>query len=130
MTTLYEKRGRRYVALNDPYAMDGLQTGVWLVTVAPGRHSARRLVTPDYAALEAAADTAKDAMCEAMQRCSEYRAPSWAQSKNATIHFIEAYRKKFGPQSLMMERVSVMDIIEAGFAALVQAAKTHKEKRK
>ena len=36
MSTLYEKRGRRYHPVRDTAAMDGLGNGAWLVVVEDG----------------------------------------------------------------------------------------------
>ena len=36
MSTLYEKRGRRYHPVHDTAAMDGLGNGAWLVVVEDG----------------------------------------------------------------------------------------------
>ena len=42
MSTLYEKRGRRYYPVHDTAAMDGLGNGAWLVVVEDGMRSVVR----------------------------------------------------------------------------------------
>lgn len=44
----------KYVAVNDPYAYDGLREGWWLVRVQPGMTSIRQAAYPDRAEVEMA----------------------------------------------------------------------------
>lgn len=60
--TLYEKRGRRYVRVNDPYCLDGLSLGTYVVQVKQGSTSATRIESPDYPTLEAALVLLRDEM--------------------------------------------------------------------
>ncbi len=58
MSTLYEKRGRRYHPVHDTAAMDGLGNGAWLVVVRDGLVSVRKAVDdgPEVARVAAVAD--------------------------------------------------------------------------
>jgi len=45
-TQLYKKVGKKYIEHNDPWALDGLQDGWWLIKVAPGSKTIRSIVYP------------------------------------------------------------------------------------
>lgn len=55
MSTYYKKIGKRYVAVGDDSAYDGLPNGCWLVIVENGSVSTRKCIEPATAALEFAA---------------------------------------------------------------------------
>jgi hypothetical protein len=125
MTTLYEKRGRRYAPVRDLDAYGGLSNGSWLVVVDNGRTSIRRLLDPAHAEVEAAARTARQAMIEAMNRRAKldldpraYRDPDKARRAWAAwcdVMGEEATVISVGP--------CVADIVDAGIAALVKKAR-------
>lgn len=51
---IYRKQGKRYVAVDDPYACTGLTPGWWLVKVTEGCTSMRMTLRPDRAEIDAA----------------------------------------------------------------------------
>lgn len=69
----YRKVGKRYKAINDPYAWDGLTEGVWCVVVKPGGKSARRLVSPDMDSVDAALVEFKDILLQELYEASKLR---------------------------------------------------------
>jgi hypothetical protein len=68
---LYKKIGRKYVPVNDPYALDGLREGWWLVKVAPCSTSIRQCVYPHKAELQAAAKDKEDQLINIIRAASE-----------------------------------------------------------
>lgn len=70
---LYKKVGRKYVEANDPYALDGLEAGWWLVKVQPGCTSIRQCLRPAKAELQAAIRDKTDALVDIIRKASEAR---------------------------------------------------------
>jgi len=71
--TLYKKVGRKYVAINDPCAYDGLREGYWLVKIASGSTSIRSCVYPAKAELQAAIRDKEDQLFDIIRKASEAR---------------------------------------------------------
>lgn len=57
---LYRKNGRRYIPFNDPYSLDGLSDGFWLIKIEGGHTSIRQEIQPDKVAIHAAAKEMED----------------------------------------------------------------------
>lgn len=122
MVTLYEKVGRRYRPVSDSEAYSGLSNGTWLVVVDSGITTTRRLLEPSYAELLAAASTARQKMLEALERASELR-PSKRELTEAEKRGYAAYRREVGEDAFMtFTRDSLVEIVNAGIDALVEAA--------
>ena len=68
---LYRKVGRKYVPETDPYALDGLREGWWLVKVTPGSTSIRQQVYPSKAEISAAAKDKEDELLQIIREASE-----------------------------------------------------------
>jgi len=81
--TLYKKVGRKYVAINDPWAYDGLREGWWLVKVASGSTSIRSCVYPAKAELQAAIKDKEDQLVDIIRKASEARPQRRPISKQA-----------------------------------------------
>ena len=118
MSTLYEKRGRRYHPVHDTAAMDGLGNGAWLVVVRDGLVSVRKAVDdgPEVARVAAAVRLA-GAIARRLQERSAYQfgrgvaSPLTAREERAA----KAYRAVMGDPDCMiwMTRPSAMDVAEA-----------------
>ena len=125
MTTLYEKRGRRYFPVRDANTYDGLSNGAWLVVVDNGRTSIRRLLDPAHAELEAAARTARQAMIMAMQEAASpvlnmerYRDRERAQRA------WDAWCEIMGDDvAIYSQSCSISDCVDAGIATLTEKAR-------
>lgn len=120
MTTLYEKQGRRYVPVSDMDACNGLPNGAWLVVVADGCTSVRRLVEPDHAGFEAAALRAEEAMLSALRKASETEprdGPLCGKAKRA----YEAWKAIMGEDVFWLTRRSAREIAQAGIQAVREA---------
>lgn len=123
--TLYEKRGRRYVAVAEEETWDALAEGAWLVVVKPGSRSQRRLLKPERAEVEVALNEARVAMVEAMRartlaandlpmRTSKLTPAEKRQMKRAW----EAWVAIAGDVPIHFRGVSWVDVVECGIAAL------------
>ena len=75
MTTLYEKRGRRYFPVLERDAYAGLPKGYYLLRIEPGMTSVSKATEPDFAAVELAMRDAIDAMTDAMRKSCECLPP-------------------------------------------------------
>jgi hypothetical protein len=68
LTTLYEKRGRRYHPVQDTAAIDGLTNGTWIIRVEDGMRSYYRLANTGPTLEQIAAQaTLTEAICEIVQ---------------------------------------------------------------
>jgi hypothetical protein len=70
---LYRKDGKRYVPFNDPYALDGLSEGFWLIKIEDGHTSIRQEIVPDKVAIHAAAREMEDQLMDIIQDACEAR---------------------------------------------------------
>lgn len=70
-TQLYKKVGKKYIEHNDPWAIDGLEDGWWLVKVAPGSETIRSIVYPHNAEIIAAAKDKEDELVAIIRESSE-----------------------------------------------------------
>ena len=68
---LFQRKGNRYVPVNDPWAYDGLREGWWLVKVQPGCTSIRSIVYPAQAELLAAAKDKEEELIKIIREASE-----------------------------------------------------------
>jgi len=112
----YKKVGRKYVQINDPYALDGLREGWWLVKVAPGSTSIRQAVYPHKAEIQAAAKDKEDQLVEIIRKASEARPqsiPSSEQAKADWDWFISRNGKEFNTLEYPSMQQNAEKIIEA-----------------
>ena len=98
MTALYEKRGRRYVPVQDVLCdtRDYMQVGTFRLTYAyeAGGRRYEYKVTPATASWAAAAMIARDVMVAAMQEAA-IATPAWpVKYTQKQLDIIERYRKE------------------------------------
>lgn len=116
---LYERQGRRYVAVHeyDPIVMDSFPKGTHLVMCYPGGKSTRYNVDPNYAAMIAAGRVAEDALSQAIVKASEirpHRKPITPAQRDAWAAMAEA----FGDDRYYIEIPSAREIAEEGVRAM------------
>jgi hypothetical protein len=111
---LYEKVGKKFVPVNDPYAYDGLGEGAWLVMVKPGSKSIRTAIRPSFIELETALRYLEDGLCEAMRKAGEMR-PRTTKLSPKEQKAWNAYKKAMGKDMpTYLEYASLSEIAEAG----------------
>lgn len=129
--TLYEKRGRRYVPVQDTDAGQGLPNGVWLVDVREGRTMTIR--AGDEAASEtigrvAALPALIDIITDELREHSQARPARPLTPKERKA--MEAFYAVMGDEStLTMTRPSAWDIAERVARALVAKTEVAKPER-
>lgn len=115
MSTLYQKVGRRYVALSvyDPMALDSMPIGSHLVTVTPGVKFTRFSVEPNHAALLAALDLHRDALADVLRKAVQAE-PTTAQ-RGKRLKAWEAYKAALDEEDpvLTLSRKSAADVVDA-----------------
>jgi hypothetical protein len=98
-TQLYKKVGKKYIEHNDPWALDGLQDGWWLIKVAPGSKTIRSIVYPNKAEILAAAKDKQDEVMDIIREASEAKpkegVPMSEQARKDWQWFIDKHGKEF-----------------------------------
>lgn len=119
----YEKIGRKYVPVReyDSAFMDSYSEGSHLVVCKPGSVSKKYNIDPNYAAMLAASHSAKDAICKAIIRASEYK-PSKEPLTLGQAHAWNQLKKEFGGDMYGLQGVSIHDCVEAGIKAMMEEA--------
>lgn len=116
--TLYKKIGKKYVAVSDPWAYEGLRDGMHLVYVRPGCTTIRRVIWPDRVEAQAAIEIAREAMTARMLEANKLQParPLTAKEKRAW----KAYCEVMGDEhsGIALTGKSIEDIIDAGLAAI------------
>jgi hypothetical protein len=125
MTTLYEKRGRRYhpVREYDNITMDSMPKGAHLVVVLPGESSTRYNVNPDHAAVLAALRMHREPMLKVLRQASEMK-PSTKltqQEKKAYAAFVSVMGYE---ATLRLESESASGVLDALEKSLVEKIAT------
>lgn len=96
---LYKKVGKKYVPCNDPYALDGLREGWWLVKIGEGFKSMRACVYPAKAELQAAIRDKEDKIIDVIRECTEALPkegiPLSEQARKDWQWFIDRHGKEF-----------------------------------
>lgn len=122
MTTFYEKRGRRYVPVAETDTYHGLTKGSYLVVVAPGSTSVRRLAEPAIPEIEAAMLVAEEAMVGAMYEAAKCKPDTRKMPPRLKAKYDrawEAWKTIIGKDApIYFEGVSMQDVVEAGLQAL------------
>lgn len=97
--TLFQKKGNKYVPVNDPWAYDGLREGWWLVKVQSGSTTIRSAVYPAQAELLAAARDEEDELIKIIQEASEAKpkegVPMSEQALKDWQWFVNKHGKEF-----------------------------------
>jgi hypothetical protein len=115
----YKKVGRKYVQINDPYALDGLREGWWLVKVKPGSTSIRQAVYPAKAEIQAAAKDKEEELVEIIRKASEARPQSIPLSEQAKADW-DWFMSRNGKEFNTLEYPSAQENAELIIAALLQ----------
>ncbi len=111
---LYEKVGRRYVRVNDPWAYEGLREGHHHVWVRPRSVTIREFVLPDEHGVSAAIEEVRGAMIDAMQLANKSAPRNRSLSRKET-EAIKAYQEVMGKDAEMIfDGISMCDLVEAG----------------
>jgi hypothetical protein len=97
--TLFQKKGNKYVPVNDPWAYDGLREGWWLVKVQSGSTTIRSAVYPAQAELLAAAKDKEDELIKIIREASEAKpkegVPMSEQAFKDWQWFVNKHGKEF-----------------------------------
>lgn len=122
MTTLYEKRGRRYYPVRETEALDGLGEGSWVVTVQKDNGSTltsiQRAIEPAYVEVLAAVAILSRAMSEAMRKACQLSPKSESLTKKEKEAY-KAFCDIMGENALMaFKGVSMADVVAAGVEKL------------
>jgi hypothetical protein len=91
----YIKKNGKYVSHNDPYALDGLTNGVWIVVVGPNSKSCRRKLNAKHAELDGALEYLHEGLCKAMCKAGEIKSRSVKMSPKE-LRAWKAYDKIIG----------------------------------
>jgi len=97
----YQKIGKRYHAVSDLSALDGLSNGNWLVVVDAGSTSVRKCIEPDNATLESAFLVAEEKLAEIISKACEARPKSTSLTPRER-RAIKAYNKIMGKEKMVM----------------------------
>jgi hypothetical protein len=116
---LYKKIGRKYIPVNDPFALNGLREGFWLVKVAPGSTSIRQQVYPNRSEISAAARDKEDELIKIIRKASEAR-PSKRPLTPEALADWQAFIAKHGEQFNTLEYPSMQENAEKIIEALLK----------
>lgn len=121
--TYYIKKGRRYVPVSyyDSDVMNGYPVGTHLITVIPGGQSRKYNIDPAFAPMIAAAEFARNKMCDALVKASEgnsTRPPLTPKQKAA----IEQLKLAFGDELFYIQYPSANECVLGGLAAMQEEA--------
>ena len=116
---LYKKVGRKYIPETDPYALDGLREGWWLVKVAPGSTSIRQQVHPSKAEISAAARDKADDLLQIIREASEAKPAKIPLSPEALADW-QAFIAKHGDEFSSLQFPSMQENAEKIIEALLK----------
>jgi hypothetical protein len=116
---LYKKIGRKYIPVNDPFALNGLREGFWLVKVAPGCTSIRQQVYPSQAEVTAAARDKEEELLQIIREASEAR-PSQRPISPEALADWEVFIAKHGNEFSSLEYPSMQENAERIINALIK----------
>lgn len=119
MTIFYKKVGRRYVSVAeyDTELVDSYPIGATLVVTQSGSSIRKYNVDPNFAAMIAAGEYAKDAISKSLMVASELRpskTPITEEQRNAWKNLAKA----FGEEMHMLQWPSCREAAEAGVQAM------------
>jgi hypothetical protein len=116
---LYRKVGRKYVPETDPYALDGLREGWWLVKVSSGCTSIRQQVYPSKAEISAAAKDKEDELLQIIREASEAKPAKIPISPEALADW-QAFIAKHGDEFTSLQFPSMQENAEKIIEALLK----------
>lgn len=117
---LYEMERVKGVVTFSPVSeyntMNFMEEGDYLVKVRPGLKTIKRVLKPDYAAVEAAIMDCEAAMEKAMVKATEPRGSVKLTPKEQAA--FEQFKKDSGIDSITWTRTSTWEIVDAGLCVL------------
>ena len=120
MTTLYEKRGKRYIPVADDRTWDNWPHGFHIVyTPDSGGRSIRFRIDPDKASYYAAIREKEDALCDEILECFKMR-PAKNELTPAQIKAWRAFEKAMGNDIYAIAHESVNGVVDRIMAVLVK----------
>ena len=115
--TLFQKKGNKYIPVNDVWAYDGLREGWWLVKVQPGSTTIRSAVYPAKAELLAAARDKEEELIKIIREASEAKpkegVPMSEQALKDWQWFIDKHGKEFSTIRFPSFQENAEKIVEA-----------------
>lgn len=121
---VYRKHGKRYVAVDDPYACTGLTPGWWLVKVTEGCTSMRMTLRPDRAEIDAAFKDAVDVVQKIIADALMAR-PSKTKLTEEQAADWNALVAKHGDCFRMLEYKSIKEIAEQVVEKVTEKTNDH-----
>lgn len=119
MTTLYEKVGKRYMAVSEERMWDSWPHGFHLVYSYPGGRSTRFKIEPETAALLAAAKAKEDAISKVLYEAL-YMRPTQRPVTEKQSKAWEAFKQAMGNDGYIVEYESVNGIIDRVIEVLLK----------
>ena len=117
---LYEKVGRKYVRVNDPWACEGLRDGHWHVWVRPHNVTVRKFILPANKEVSAAIEEVREAMIEAMLKANKSETITRPLSPKE-LKAVKAYRDIMGEDMpIVFDGISMWDLVDVGIKALTK----------
>lgn len=111
---LYTLKNGKYIPYNDPYALDGLTNGSWLVIVNGNSTSIRKVIEPKFLELEASLKYLEEGLCSAMLDSAKLRPRSTPISKKEQKAWA-AFQKIMGKDHpVYFEFASLHEIAQKG----------------
>lgn len=121
MTTLYEKRGRRYYPVRERDAWaDSWPKGAHLVVVEPGVRSYRYSIDPDNSAVLAAAKQKENRLREVLQEAMAMRPKSRSLTARQRAAW-EQFQAAMGDDRYCVEYESLNGVIDRLMDVLLEA---------
>lgn len=111
MTTLYEKRGRRYIPVRDDRIWDSWPQGFHLVYCKPGSRAVRFSINEDKAEVEATLMRCEDAIADTIRQAMQMRPTTRPVTKKQRAAW-EAFAAAMGKDGYVVEYASIGEIAE------------------
>ena len=92
----YTKENGKYKPSNDPYALDGLTNGIWIVVVKRGSTSCRQKLSSKHAEIVGSLEYLHEGLCKAMHKAGEMRQRNPVPISKKEKRAWEAFRKVMG----------------------------------
>lgn len=120
MTTLYEKRGRRYYPVAEERRWDAFTKGAHLVVCTPGFQTTRHNIDLDHAGLLAAAEPLREQITKLVMEKLSMR-PSKRPVTQQQLEAWEAFRSAMGNDGYIVEYLSAAELADAVVELIVGA---------
>lgn len=110
----YIKKNGRYIPIHDPYALEGLYNGAWLVVVEKGSVSIRQALNPKLTELDAALYYLREELVRAISKKAEAQPKSIPISKKEQKAWAK-FKRSMGKNMLnLLHYPSYYDIADSG----------------